>query len=297
MAHFSQVPAIRVNSNIFAQEGGLLQYLQEIKKIPMLKPQEEYDLAVKYKSTGDREAAHKLVTSHLRLVVKIAMGYRGYGLPIGEVISEGSIGLMHAVKRFQPERGFRLATYAMWWIKSSIQEYIIRSWSLVKIGTTINQKRLFFNLRKLKNKIQAFDDAQLDSQQVQKIAKDFKVSEAEVVSMNQRLIGDASLNAPLRIDQDAQEWQDCLPDQMVDQENALIEADEKNFRRAILEKAIATLNAREQDIFRARRLNEVTTTLEQLSAKYNISRERVRQIEAKAFEKVQKEMKAMLLSQ
>ncbi|TIV42481.1 MAG: RNA polymerase sigma factor RpoH, partial [Mesorhizobium sp.] len=252
--------------SIVSGEGGLARYLEEIRRFPMLQPQEEYMLAKRYAEHQDTTAAHKLVTSHLRLVAKIAMGYRGYGLPIGEVISEGNVGLMQAVKKFEPERGFRLATYAMWWIKASIQEYILRSWSLVKMGTTANQKRLFFNLRKVKGKIQALDDGDLKP-------------EAEVVSMNRRLSGDASLNAPIRASEgESGEWQDSLVDDHESQEEMLIEQDELESRRAMLSGALSVLNDRERRIFEARRLAEEPLTLEELSAEFDISRERVRQI-------------------
>ncbi|KRD51404.1 MULTISPECIES: RNA polymerase sigma factor RpoH [Sinorhizobium/Ensifer group] len=273
---------------IAAGEGGLNRYLDEIRKFPMLEPQEEYMLAKRYQEHDDRKAAHKLVTSHLRLVAKIAMGYRGYGLPIGEVVSEGNVGLMQAVKKFEPDRGFRLATYAMWWIKAAIQEYILRSWSLVKMGTTANQKRLFFNLRRLKGKIQALDEGDLKPEQVKEIATTLKVSEDEVVSMNRRLSGDASLNAPIKASEgDSGQWQDWLVDDHDNQEEILIEQDELENRRALLANAMKVLNDRERRIFEARRLTEEPLTLEDLSAEFDISRERVRQIEVRAFEKVQ----------
>ena len=274
--------------SITAGEGGLNRYLDEIRKFPMLEPQQEYMLAKRYQEHGDRTAAHELVTSHLRLVAKIAMGYRGYGLPIGEVVSEGNVGLMQAVKKFDPERGFRLATYAMWWIKASIQEYILRSWSLVKMGTTANQKRLFFNLRRMKSKIQAINDGDLKPDQVKEIATKLKVSEDEVVSMNQRLTGDASLNAPIKAGEgESGQWQDWLVDDHDSQEQTLIEQDELDNRRAMLARAMAVLNDRERRIFEARRLSEDPVTLEELSTEFDISRERVRQIEVRAFEKVQ----------
>ncbi|OHV75373.1 RNA polymerase sigma factor RpoH [Ensifer sp. LCM 4579] len=273
---------------IAAGEGGLNRYLDEIRKFPMLEPQEEYMLAKRYQEHEDRGAAHKLVTSHLRLVAKIAMGYRGYGLPIGEVISEGNVGLMQAVKKFEPDRGFRLATYAMWWIKAAIQEYILRSWSLVKMGTTANQKRLFFNLRRLKGRIQALDEGDLKPEQVKEIATTLKVSEDEVVSMNRRLSGDASLNAPIKASEgDSGQWQDWLVDEHDNQEEILIEQDELDSRRALLADAMKVLNDRERRIFQARRLTEDPVTLEDLSSEFDISRERVRQIEVRAFEKVQ----------
>lgn len=274
--------------SITAGEAGLNRYLDEIRKFPMLEPQEEYMLAKRYSEHGDRDAAHRLVTSHLRLVAKIAMGYRGYGLPIGEVVSEGNVGLMQAVKKFDPERGFRLATYAMWWIKASIQEYILRSWSLVKMGTTANQKRLFFNLRRLKGRIQAIDDGDLKPEHVTEIATKLNVSEEEVVSMNRRLSGDASLNAPIKASEgDSGQWQDWLVDDHDSQEDVLIEQDELDTRRRMLSKAMSVLNDRERRIFQARRLAEDPVTLEDLSAEFDISRERVRQIEVRAFEKVQ----------
>lgn len=279
-------------------DGGLTRYLEEIRRFPMLEPQEEYMLAKRYNEHEDSKAAHKLVTSHLRLVAKIAMGYRGYGLPIGEVISEGNIGLMQAVKKFEPERGFRLATYAMWWIRASIQEYVLRSWSLVKMGTTANQKRLFFNLRKMKSKIQAIDDGDLNPDQVTEIATRLQVSEAEVVSMNRRLSGDASLNAPIRASEgESGEWQDWLVDASDSQEKILIEQDELENRRAMLENAMSALNEREKRIFKARRLSEDPITLEDLSTEFGISRERVRQIEVRAFEKVQAAMQEAVIAQ
>ncbi|WP_297322040.1 RNA polymerase sigma factor RpoH [uncultured Bartonella sp.] len=274
-------------------DGGLSRYLEEIRRFPMLEPQEEYMLAKRYREHDDPKAAHKLVTSHLRLVAKIAMGYRGYGLPIGEVISEGNVGLMQAVKRFEPERGFRLATYAMWWIKASIQEYVLRSWSLVKMGTTANQKRLFFNLRKVKSKIQALDDGDLNPEQVKEIATRLNVSEDDVVSMNRRLSGDTSLNAPIRASEgESGEWQDWLVDESNSQEQMLIEEDELENRRAMLEQAMEGLNDREKRIFKARRLSDEPVTLEELSTEFGISRERVRQIEVRAFEKVENAVKA-----
>ena len=278
--------------SIASGEGGLSRYLEEIRRFPMLEPQEEYMLAKRYAEHDDREAAHKLVTSHLRLVAKIAMGYRGYGLPIGEVVSEGNVGLMQAVKRFDPERGFRLATYAMWWIKASIQEYILRSWSLVKMGTTANQKRLFFNLRKMKSRIQALDEGDLRPDQVNQIATQLGVSEDEVVSMNRRLSGDASLNSPLRATEgESGEWQDWLVDESESQEDLLVREDELDQRRGMLRQAMDVLNDRERRIFEARRLSEDPLTLEALSGEFDISRERVRQIEVRAFEKVQKSVR------
>ncbi|GAB1583207.1 MULTISPECIES: RNA polymerase sigma factor RpoH [Phyllobacteriaceae] len=284
--------------SLVSGDGGLTRYLEEIRRFPMLEPQEEYMLAKRYLEHGDPQAAHKLVTSHLRLVAKIAMGYRGYGLPIGEVISEGNVGLMQAVKRFEPERGFRLATYAMWWIKASIQEYILRSWSLVKMGTTANQKRLFFNLRKVKSKIQALDEGDLNPEQVSEIATRLNVSEEEVISMNRRLSGDASLNAPIRATEgESGEWQDWLVDESSNQEQILIEQDELENRRSMLTGAMASLNDRERRIFEARRLSDEPVTLEDLSTEFGISRERVRQIEVRAFEKVQDSVKAAAISQ
>ena len=276
---------------ISAGSNGLSRYMEEIRKFPMLQPDEEYMLAKSYLEHDDRKAAHKLVTSHLRLVAKIAMGYRGYGLPVGEVISEGNVGLMQAVKKFDPERGFRLATYAMWWIKASIQEYVLRSWSLVKMGTTANQKRLFFNLRKAKSRIQALDDGDLTPDQVEQIATQLGVNEEEVISMNRRLGGDASLNAPIKASEgESGEWQDWLVDDSESAEKVLIEQDELETRREMLKDAMDVLNEREQRIFQARRLEEDTITLEELSVEFGISRERVRQIEVRAFEKVQKAM-------
>ncbi|MBB4198629.1 RNA polymerase factor sigma-32 [Rhodoblastus sphagnicola] len=271
---------------VLAGDSGLSRYLDEIRRFPMLEPQEEYVLAKRWREHSDGPAAHRLVTSHLRLVAKIAMGYRGYGLPIGEVISEGNIGLMQAVKRFEPEKGFRLATYAMWWIRASIQEYILRSWSLVKMGTTANQKKLFFNLRKAKSQISALDEGDLKPHQVDTIATKLGVSKQEVVEMNRRLGGDASLNSPLREDGDG-EWQDWLVDDSASQESLLAEAEESDNRRAALSQALNVLNERERRIFEARRLSDEPITLEDLSTEFGISRERVRQIEVRAFEKVQ----------
>ncbi len=257
----------------------------------MLEPQEEYMLAKRWREHGDREAAHKLVTSHLRLVAKIAMGYRGYGLPIGEVISEGNVGLMQAVKRFEPEKGFKLATYAMWWIRASIQEYILRSWSLVKMGTTASQKKLFFNLRKAKSRISALDEGDLRDDQVETISKRLGVAKQDVIDMNRRLGGDASLNAPLREEGEG-EWQDWLVDDTADQESLLAEREESDTRLTALRGALSVLNPRERRIFEARRLAEDPITLEELSAEFGVSRERVRQIEVRAFEKVQAAVKA-----
>ena len=273
---------------LMTAEGGLTRYLEEIRRFPMLEPQEEYMLAKRWREHGDRDAAHRLVTSHLRLVAKIAMGYRGYGLPISEVISEGNVGLMQAVKRFEPEKGFRLATYAMWWIKAAIQEYILRSWSLVKMGTTANQKKLFFNLRKAKSKISALEEGDLRPDQVKLIAKRLGVTEQDVVDMNRRLGGDVSLNAPIREDGDSGEWQDWLVDEVSDQETRLADSEESDNRRKALGEALSVLNERERRIFEARRLADDPITLEQLAEEFGVSRERVRQIEVRAYEKVQK---------
>jgi RNA polymerase sigma-32 factor len=276
---------------IVTAEGGLSRYLEEIRRFPMLEPQQEYMLAKRWREHGDTEAAHKLVTSHLRLVAKIAMGYRGYGLPISEVVSEGNVGLMQAVKRFEPDKGFRLATYAMWWIKASIQEYILRSWSLVKMGTTANQKKLFFNLRKAKSKISALNEGDLRPDQVQIIAKRLGVTEQDVVDMNRRLGGDASLNAPIRDDGESGEWQDWLADDSESQETILAASEELDNRRKALSSALDVLNDRERRIFEARRLADNPVTLEELAEEFGVSRERVRQIEVRAFEKVQKAVK------
>lgn len=275
------------NLPILSSEGGLSRYLQEIRKYPMLEPDEEFMLAKRYKEREDPVSAQKLITSHLRLVAKIAMGYRGYGLPISEVISEGNVGLMHAVKRFEPDKGFRLATYAMWWIRAAIQEYVLRSWSLVKIGTTAAQKRLFFNLRKVKGQIAALDDGSLHPEQVKRIAERLKVTEKDVVSMNSRLTGDASLNAPMRADEGTSQWQDWLVDDTPDQEEVLGESEEYSERMSMLSEAMDVLNDRERAIFKARRLKESPQTLEELAQVYGVSRERIRQIEVRAFEKVQ----------
>jgi RNA polymerase sigma-32 factor len=276
-------------------ESGLPHYLEEIRRFPMLEPQEEFMLAKRWREQGDRDAAHRLVTSHLRLVAKVAMGYRGYGLPISEVVSEGNVGLMQAVKRFEPDKGFHLATYAIWWIKASIQEYILRSWSLVKMGTTANQKKLFFNLRKAKSKISALEDGDLRPDQVKLIAKRLGVTEQDVIDMNRRLGGDMSLNAPIRSDGDAGdagEWQDWLADDQTDQETRLAESEEADNRLMALSDALAVLNERERRIFEARRLADDPMTLEDLAAEFGVSRERVRQIEVRAFEKVQKAVKS-----
>jgi RNA polymerase sigma-32 factor len=276
---------------ILTAESGLSRYLEEIRRFPMLEPQEEYMLARSWREHGDRTAAHKLVTSHLRLVAKIAMGYRGYGLPISEVISEGNVGLMQAVKRFEPEKGFRLATYAMWWIKAAIQEYILRSWSLVKMGTTANQKKLFFNLRKAKSRISALEDGDMHPEQVKTIAKRLGVPEQDVIDMNRRLSGDASLNAPIRADGDSGEWQDWLVDDSASQESTLAESEQFENRHKALRDALSVLNERERRIFEARRLADDPVTLEELADEFGVSRERVRQIEVRAFEKVQKAVK------
>jgi RNA polymerase sigma-32 factor len=272
-------------------EGGLSRYLEEIRRFPMLEPQQEFMLAKSWREHGDRDAAHQLVTSHLRLVAKIAMGYRGYGLPISEIVSEGNVGLMQAVKRFEPDKGFRLATYAMWWIKAAIQEYILRSWSLVKMGTTANQKKLFFNLRKAKSKISALGEGDLRPDQVAQIAKRLGVTEKDVVDMNRRLGGDSSLNAPIRDDGDSGEWQDWLADDSAGQEQVLAEHEEMDNRRSALDHALTVLNDRERRIFEARRLADDPVTLEELASEFGVSRERVRQIEVRAFEKVQKAVK------
>jgi len=277
----------QTNLPILSSEGGLGRYLQEIRKFPMLEPDEEFMLAKRYKEHADPDAAQKLITSHLRLVAKIAMGYRGYGLPISEVISEGNVGLMHAVKRFEPDKGFRLATYAMWWIRAAIQEYVLRSWSLVKIGTTAAQKRLFFNLRKLKGQIAALDDGRLHPDQIKQIATTLNVTESDVVSMNSRLTGDASLNSPMRADEGTSEWQDWLVDDTPNQETVLGETEEFDERMGLLNNAMGVLNERERAIFQARRLQENPATLEELAQQYDVSRERIRQIEVRAFEKVQ----------
>ncbi len=287
MARSATLPALKA-------ESGLTHYLEEIRRFPMLEPQQEYMLAKSWREHGDRDAAHKLVTSHLRLVAKIAMGYRGYGLPIAEVISEGNVGLMQAVKRFEPEKGFRLATYAMWWIKAAIQEYILRSWSLVKMGTTANQKKLFFNLRKAKSKISALDEGDMRPDQVKLIAKRLGVTEKDVVDMNRRLGGDTSLNAPIREDGDSGEWMDWLEDDSPSQERILVDNEQLDNRRKALTDALSVLNERERRIFEARRLAEDPITLEQLAEEFGVSRERVRQIEVRAFEKIQKAVKTRI---
>src|SRR5215212_4117177 len=278
---------------VLTGESGLSRYLAEIRKFPMLEPQQEYMLAKRWREHDDRDAAHQLVTSHLRLVAKIAMGYRGYGLPISEVVSEGNVGLMQAVKRFEPDKGFRLATYAMWWIKAAIQEYILRSWSLVKMGTTANQKKLFFNLRKAKGRISALDEGDLRPDQVKQIATQLGVTEQDVVDMNRRLGGDASLNAPLREEGEG-EWQDWLVDESASQESLLAAEEEGQNRLQALRNALSVLNQRERRIFEARRLSDDPMTLEELSTEFGVSRERVRQIEVRAFEKVQEAVKQNL---
>ena len=280
-----------------APEGNLTRYLQEIRKFPMLSAEEELALSKRWRDHEDMPAAHKLVTAHLRLVAKIAMGYRGYGLPVGELISEGNVGMMQAVKRFDPDRGFRLSTYAMWWIRAAIQEYILHSWSLVKMGTTAAQKKLFFNLRRLKGQMQAIDDGDLHPEQVSKIATALDVPEVDVVNMNRRLSHpDHSLNAPLRADSEG-EWQDWLVDDSDSQEEVLAEREELTGRKALLQGALSSLNERERHILIERRLKDNPTTLEDLSQQYNISRERVRQIEVRAFEKLQKAMHAKVAEQ
>ena len=281
-----------INSNLpsIAIEGSLSSYLAEIKKFPMLSNEEEYMLAKSWKDRGDLKSAQKLVTSHLRLVAKIAMGYRGYGLPVSELVSEGNIGLMQAVKKFDPERGFRLATYAMWWIKASMQEYILRSWSLVKMGTTTAQKKLFFNLKKIKNQLSANETGDLKPGHVEEISKRLNVKEEEVISMNRRLGGrEKSLNDPVK-DEGGSEWQDWIVDTTVDQEVALAHSQEIKERKKLMDSSFSILNQREKEILTARRLSEEVATLEDLSKKYKISRERIRQIETKAFEKLQKAM-------
>jgi RNA polymerase sigma-32 factor len=278
-----------------APEGNLSRYLQEIRKFPMLNPEEEYMLAKRYQDSGEQQAAHRLVTSHLRLVAKIAMGYRGYGLPLGELISEGNVGMIQAVKRFDPERGFRLATYAMWWIRAAIQEYILHSWSLVKIGTTAAQKKLFFNLRKIKGQMAAIDEGDMSPENVAYIATELSVPEADVISMNRRLSSpDHSLNAPVRADGEG-EWQDWLVDDRDDQETELADRQEHSNRHALLIEGLTKLNERERHILTQRRLIDDPVTLEDLSQHYNISRERVRQIEVRAFEKLQKSMRGVVI--
>jgi len=280
------------NLPVLSPEGNLSRYLQEIRKFPMLEKDEEYMLAKRWKEHGDVEAAHRLVTSHLRLVAKIAMGYRGYGLPVGELISEGNVGMMQAMKRFDPERGFRLATYAMWWIRAAIQEYILHSWSLVKMGTTAAQKKLFFNLRKIKGQMKAIEEGDLPPEKVEQIAEQLAVSEEEVISMNRRLAApDHSLNAPLKADGEGGEWQDWLVDESDSQETLLAEHEEYQQHHRLLLETMKSLTERERHILTERRLKDEPTTLEELSQHYGISRERVRQIEVRAFEKLQKGMK------
>jgi RNA polymerase sigma-32 factor len=284
LANFLTVPA---------EGSSLSRYLEEIRRFPMLEPEEEFMLAKRWQEQEDSEAAHRLVTSHLRLVAKIAMGYRGYGLPLNEIISEGNVGLMQAVKRFDPDRGFRLATYAMWWIRAAIQEYILHSWSLVKMGTTAAQKKLFFNLRKLKGQMQAIDEGDLAPETVKEIAERLDVTETEVVEMNRRLEGgDRSLNVPLRVDSET-DWQDWLVDETASQETRVAEADEFDHRMSLLHRAMGVLNERERHILTERRLKDEPTTLEELSGEYGISRERVRQIEVRAFEKLQRAIKSL----
>src|ERR1700719_3382634 len=281
----------RSNGQASAVDPGLAHFLQQAWRFPMLEPQEEYMLAKRWREHGDRDAAHRLVTSHLRLVAKIAMGYRGYGLPIAEVISEGNVGLMQAVKRFEPEKGFRFATYARWWIKAAIQEYILRSWSLVKMGTTANQKKLFFNLRKAKSRISALEEGDMRPDQVKLIAKRLGVPEQDVIDMNRRLGGDASLNAPIREDGDSGEWMDWVGDDSVRQESRPAQSEQSDNRHKALGEALTVLNDRERRIFEARRLADDPITLEELADEFGVSRERVRQIEVRAFEKVQKAVK------
>jgi RNA polymerase sigma-32 factor len=289
-ARMSTIPTV-------AGEGSLSSYLAAIRRFPMLDPDQEFMLAKRWREHGDTDAAHQLVTSHLRLVAKIAMGYRGYGLPVSELISEGNVGMMQAVKRFDPDRGFRLATYAMWWIRASIQEYILHSWSLVKMGTTAAQKKLFFNLRKIKGQINALEEGDLHPDNVKTIADRLNVSEEEVINMNRRLsAGDHSLNAPMRIDGDG-EWMDWLEDDSPSQETMLAESEEFENRRVLLQDALKTLNEREQHILTERRLKDEPSTLEELSQEYDISRERVRQIEVRAFEKLQKAMRNAAIEQ
>jgi RNA polymerase sigma-32 factor len=281
----------RAANMVILTADGLTRYYEQIRRFPMLERQDEYMFAQRWREHGDGDAAHRLVTSHLRLVAKIAMGYRGYGLPISEVISEGNVGLMQAVKRFEPEKGSRFATYAMWWIKAAIQEYILRSWSLVKMGTTANQKKLFFNLRKAKSKISALEEGDLRPDQVKTIARRLGVTEQDVVDMNRRLGGDVSLNTPTREEGDSGEWQDWLVDEISDQETRLAESEESDNRRKALGEALSVLNDRERRIFEARRLADDQITLADLASEFRVSRERVRQIEVRAFEKVQKALK------
>jgi len=297
----SEVLSYMTNSNlpVLADgQSGLSKYLEQIRKFPMLQPDEEYMLAKRWVEHADSDAAHRMVTSHLRLVAKIAMGYRGYGLPIGEVVQEGNIGLMQAVKKFDPDKGFRLATYAMWWIRASIQEYVLRSWSLVKMGTTASQKKLFFNLRKIKGQLQAFEDGDLKPEHVKEISTRLNVPEKDVVSMNRRLGGDSSLNSPMRADSEGgSEWMDWVEDEnAVDQEKSLADSEELDQRRAFLANAMGELNDREKRIFAARRLSEEPLTLEELSQEFDVSRERIRQIEVRAFEKVQEAVQAAAIN-
>jgi len=281
---------INLNLPSVAIDGGLASYLTQIKKFPILSPEEEYMLAKRWKKRGDLKSAQKLITSHLRLVAKIAMGYRGYGLPVNEMISEGNIGLMQAVKKFEPEKGFKLATYAMWWIKASIQEYILRSWSLVKMGTTSAQKKLFFNLKKIKNQLAPNNMSDLKIEHVEEISKRLNVKKEEVISMNRRLLGkEKSLNDPIK-DENGGEWQDWIVDDKIDQELKFSHQQELTLRKKLMDDSMSILNVREKDILTARRLSDEVTTLEDLSKKYKISRERIRQIETKAFEKLQKAM-------
>jgi RNA polymerase sigma-32 factor len=275
---------------IASGEGSLNRYMQEIRQFPMLAPEEEYMLGKRWREHGDTAAAHRLITSHLRLVAKISMGYRGYGLPIGEVISEGNIGLMQAVKKFEPDKGFKLATYAMWWIKASIQEFVLRSWSLVKMGTTANQKKLFFNLRRVKSQIQALEEGDLKPDQVKLIAKKLGVNEDEVISMNRRMGGDTSLNAPLKSDAES-EWQDFLVDDSDNQETVLVQNEESQQRNGFLKTALEKLTDRERRVIEARKLRDEPATLDDLSKEFDVSRERIRQIEVRAFEKLQKAVK------
>ena len=284
MAKSISVPAIANG------EAGLTRYMQEIRQFPMLAPEEEYMLGKRWKEHGDTAAAHRLITSHLRLVAKIAMGYRGYGLPIGEVISEGNIGLMQAVKKFEPDKGFKLATYAMWWIKASIQEFVLRSWSLVKIGTTASQKKLFFNLRKIKGQIKAVEEGDLKPEHVKFIAKKLGVDEKDVISMNRRLGGDTSLNSPLKSDAES-EWQDFLVDETDNQETVLVQNEESKMRNSYLKEALGKLTERERRVIEARKLQDEPLTLDDLSREFDVSRERIRQIEVRAFEKLQKAVK------
>jgi RNA polymerase sigma-32 factor len=285
---FASITALTQRQPTFVRDGRGKGYLDDIRRFAMLERDQEYRLAKRWREHGDRDAANQLVTSHLRLAAKVAMGYRGYGLPVSEIISEGNVGLMQALNRFEPEKGFRFATYAIWWIRASIQDYILRSWSLVKIGTTVNQKRLFFKLRSAKSKIAAFESGDLHPDQVALIAKDLDVTDQDVVDMNRRLGGDKSINAPLREDGETGEWQDHLVDQSPSPEAIVVEQDEKDYRHKALIAAIDVLDGRERHIFEARHLADEPLTLEDLAVKFNVSRERIRQIEARAFEKVRK---------